>query len=177
MQPLILNEVKNTQHPVTKTKVSKFASGLLLFQLSRWYISWASSMTRFHVCLLIQILWEAQWPCEQRERLVYIFAVGVAIEDGSSVLKARNCKQVTSQWIFSLLAADYRYESRTCTLSCFASTNSWFVNRNHEKLKVRNSGIHLIYKILISSTYFTASQNDKANRWEFVLAKVLNTIQ
>ncbi len=50
-------------------------------------------------------------------------------------------------------------QSRTCPLSCFASINSWFVTRNHEKLEVCDSGIHLNYKILISSSYSTASQN------------------
>jgi hypothetical protein len=32
-----------------------------------------------------------------------------------------------------ILSTDYRYGSWTGLLSCFASTNSWFVTRNHHK--------------------------------------------
>jgi hypothetical protein len=53
----------------------------------------------------------------------------------------------------------YRYESRTDLLPCFASTNSGFVTKNHQKLKVCNLWIYLIYEILISNSYFIASQS------------------
>ncbi len=59
---------------------------------------------------------------------------------------------------------DYRFESRTCPLSCFASTNSSFVTRNHQKQGVRNSGIHQNYKIFISISHFTANQMAQQGR-------------
>ncbi len=56
-------------------------------------------------------------------------------------------------------ATDFRYESRTSTLSCFASTNSWFVDGNDQKHEVCKSDVLLDNKILISTSYLAASQN------------------
>ncbi len=44
-------------------------------------------------------------------------------------LRRHDC--LLARWGFG--STDYRYESRTGPLSCFASTNSWFVTRNHRK--------------------------------------------
>ncbi len=49
----------------------------------------------------------------------------------------------------------YRHESKTG--ACFASSNSWFVSRNHRKKEVCDAGNQLNCRTLISSSYFTAS--------------------
>ncbi len=52
---------------------------------------------------------------------------------------------------------DWRYEFKTGPMSCFASTSFLFMIRSHKKWKVCNSRIHLNYKILTSTSYFTAT--------------------
>ncbi len=58
-------------------------------------------------------------------------------------------------------------------LTCFASTNSSSVTRNHQKYEVCSSGTHLQYKILISFSSLTASRNgtrrthDSLRSWRF----------
>ncbi len=78
-----------------------------------------------------------------------------------------------------LVSTDYRWKCSTGQKSCFVITNSWFMTRNHKKQEVRDSGIHLNYKIPISCSYLCCKTkwHNKANRWELVLAKVLRTIQ
>ncbi len=101
-----------------------------------------------------------EWSFTQKETLVqwggfsvilfFIFIFFLKFERYTSFVQKRNG---------FILSSDYRYELRTGPLSCFASTNSWFVMRNHQNEEFCNSGIHLINKIPISNFYFTASQN------------------
>jgi hypothetical protein len=62
-----------------------------------------------------------------------------------------------SWWTYGI----YRLERNLghVPMSYFAITNSWFVNRNHGKQEVFNSGIHLNHNIWISDSYFTVSKN------------------
>jgi uncharacterized protein (DUF2141 family) len=80
-----------------------------------------------------------------------------------------------------VLTTDYRSESRTGTVSCFASTDSWFETRNRQKQEVCNSGTHdssewQIYNLSFL-LYCKPKWHNKANRWEMVLATVWHTIQ
>ncbi len=78
--------------------------------------------------------------------------VGTKCTDGNLLLKKGPAPRATeySFMIFWILER---------SKACFASTNFSFVTRNLQKEEVRNSGIHLNHRILISNFYFFASQN------------------
>jgi hypothetical protein len=64
-------------------------------------------------------------------------------------------------------------------LSCFASTNSWFVTEKSPKVRslwFRNS-CELQHSNLKWQLHCKLKWREKTNRWEFVLVKVLHTIQ
>jgi hypothetical protein len=72
--------------------------------------------------------------------------------------RVKGCSKIRFAWKGGV-GTDYEHEFWTGPASYFASTTNWFVTRSHQKLEVCNSGINLSYKIPISSSYFTASQN------------------